>query len=34
MYFFGNEGNDREIDIEIVSDEEKNGRNLRSVFDL
>lgn len=33
-YLLGNEGNDRETDIEIVSDEEKNGRNLRSASDL
>ncbi|KAH0903994.1 hypothetical protein HID58_043497 [Brassica napus] len=33
-YLLGNEGNDRETDIEIVSDEEKNGRNLRSTSDL
>lgn len=33
-YLLGNEGNDREADIEIVSDEEKNGRNLRSTSEL
>ncbi|XP_018433103.1 zinc finger CCCH domain-containing protein 40 isoform X3 [Raphanus sativus] len=33
-YLLGNEGNDMETDIEIESDEEKNGRNLRSASDL
>lgn len=33
-YLLGNEGNDRETDIEIVSDEEKDGRNLRTASDL
>ncbi|KAF8085997.1 hypothetical protein N665_0639s0010 [Sinapis alba] len=33
-YLLGNEGIDRETDIDIVSDEEKNGRNLRTASDL
>lgn len=32
-YLAGNEGNDRDGDIDIVSDEENNGRNLRTACD-
>ncbi|CAN8270380.1 unnamed protein product [Cochlearia groenlandica] len=33
MYLAGNESNDRDADIDIMSDEENNGRSLRSACD-
>ncbi|ESQ47687.1 hypothetical protein EUTSA_v10020800mg [Eutrema salsugineum] len=32
-YLLGNEGNDRDADVDIVSDAENNGRNLRTASD-